>query len=121
MAVKLTYTAGDSNYLKVVLLDEVLHTPVCSYSKTEGKFINLILTSRDKIFLSGGELHLSLPDGTHITSANEVCKYLCSEAGQKTFSWEDTTEQALADQWMSWETNKLQVLLSTCIIIKYIP
>ena len=41
MAVKLAYTAGDSNYLKVVLLDEVLHTPVHSYSKTEGKFTNL--------------------------------------------------------------------------------
>lgn len=52
---------------------------------------------------------MSLSDGTSITSASEICRYLCSEAGQKSFYLDDTADQAIADQWMSWEASKLQV------------
>ena len=37
MAVELFYMLGDSNYLKLVLLGEVLNAPVPPFSKTEGK------------------------------------------------------------------------------------
>ena len=42
MATELLYTAGDSNYLKVVLLGEVINVSVHSISKIEGKLVNPI-------------------------------------------------------------------------------
>ena len=50
MATELLYTAGDSNYLKVVLLGEVINVPVLSFSKIEGKLANSILKSRNIFF-----------------------------------------------------------------------
>ena len=38
MAATLLFSAGDPNYLKVVLLEEVLNIPQHLYSKTEGSY-----------------------------------------------------------------------------------
>ena len=69
----------------------------------------------------GDELQLSLPNGTSITSANEICRYLCSEAGQKSFYLDGTADQALADRWMNWEANKLQVYAKIILITHNYP
>lgn len=50
MAIELFYTLGDSNYLKLVLLGEVLNAPVPPFSKTEGKLlINFILEMKNVV------------------------------------------------------------------------
>ena len=50
MATELLYTAGDSNYLKVVLLGEIINVSVHSIPKIEGKLVNSIQKSRNIFF-----------------------------------------------------------------------
>lgn len=63
-------------------------------------------------FSFAGHLRLSLAldgDGVEIFSANEVCRFLCSETGNEGFYGTDPTHQALVDYWLGWEAGELKV------------
>lgn len=54
-----------------------------------------------------------LPTGECIFSANEICRFLCSECGQEQFCGGTPEHQALIDFWLGWEASELKVL---CIL-----
>ena len=58
-----------------------------------------------------------LPTGECIFSANEICRFLCSEYGQEQFCGGTPEQQALIDFWLGWEASELKVLLHFALLI----
>ena len=56
-------------------------------------------------------LLLVLPTGDCIFSANEICRFLCSECGQDSLCGVSPEDQALIDHWLGWEGSELKVLV----------
>ena len=54
-------------------------------------------------------LLLVLPTGDCIFSANEICRFLCSECGQDGLCGDSPEDQALIDHWLGWEASELKV------------
>ena len=110
MAAALRFAVGDPNYLKVVLLEGVLNIPQHLYSKSEGSTtFKSGFQYESLLLLIGSVLQLSLPDGKCVTSANEICKHLCNQAGKASFCLDEAQNDTVVDQWLIWEASKLQV------------
>ena len=52
---------------------------------------------------------LHLADGRVLTSANEICRFICCESGRGDLCGGDPVHQALIDYWLGWEVGELKV------------
>ena len=108
----LSYSSGDPDYLKVVLLQNVLAVslPVSREGRGGVPILNKLNDNLDIYKLSEsseGPISLVL-DGDCLSSANEICRYLCIEVGCECFATAGSSCAAV-DYWLEWEACKLKV------------
>lgn len=101
MSAKLHCCPGDPDYLKVVLLCEVLGVPLSScFTVVEGP----------------SPLRLSLASGQQLFSANEICRFVCSQCGGGALAGSSPEDQALIDYWLDWEASEVKDAVKSTLL-----